>query len=251
VNIIERIKSRRFLVNLGLFFLSIFILIFLLSFFLRIYTHHGESLTVPDFRNRTIEEVKKMCDDKGLRYEIKDSVFDPGKPRLTVIDQNPKPNSKVKLNRRIYLILNAGRAPKVALPNLKNEQRRQADRILQSIGLIPGTHPEYIHDIALNTVQDIKYNGKIISPGTLIDKGSVIEYVLADGGQAGASVVPNLTDNSIVNATFMLSEAHLILGQVDSTGVKNTRTAIIYKQNPLPGKKISYGDIVNVWLKDK
>jgi eukaryotic-like serine/threonine-protein kinase len=251
VNIIDRIKSRQFLINLGLFILAVIILILLLSFFLRIYTHHGESLTVPDFRNHTMEEVKKMCDEKELRYEIKDSVFDPGKPKLTVIDQNPKPDSKVKRNRRIYLILNAGKAPKVALPNLKDVQRRQADRMLQSLGLIPGTHPEFIHNIALNTVQDVKYNGKIIPPGTMIEKGSIIEYVLADGGQGQPSVVPDLINLKISDATFALNGSYLILGQVDSTGVKNTGTAIIYKQNPLPGKKIPQGEIVNVWLKDK
>jgi eukaryotic-like serine/threonine-protein kinase len=253
VKFIETIKSRSFLINLGLFAGAVLLLIFLLSFFLRIYTHHGEELTVPDFRNRNIDEVKRICDEKDLRYEIKDSVFEPDKPKLTVLDQNPKPNAKVKRNRRIYLILNAGKAPKVAMPNLKDVQRRQADRILQSNGLIPGTHPEYVHDPALNTVQEVKCNGKLIPPGTLIEKGSIIEYVLADGGQGGTSIVPDLTigNKNLETAQFVLNESHLLLGRIDSTGVKNTKTAIIYKQNPLPGKTISQGDIVNVSLKDK
>lgn len=254
MNLLDRIKSRSLWINLGLFIVAVFALIFLLAFFLRIYTHHGESLTVPDFKGRTVAEVIQLCDEKDLRYEIKDSVFAPDKPKLTVIDQNPKPNAKVKRNRRIYLILNAGKAPKVPMPNLKDIQRRQAERILQSNGLIPGTHPEYKPDVALGAVLETKVDGTIILPGTLIEKGKVVEFVLGDGGKGGATeLVPDLTigAKTLGDARFQLAALYLNLGKIDSSEAKNTKTAIIYKQNPLPGKKISQGDIVNVWLKDK
>lgn len=250
----DRIKSRNLWINIGLFVFAVFALIFILAFFLRIYTHHGESLTVPDFKGMTMQEVIQKCDEKDLRYEIKDSVFAPDKPKLTVIDQNPKPNAKVKRNRRIYLILNAGKAPKVAMPNVIHNPRRQAERILQSNGLIPGTHPEYKPDLELNGVLGIKVDGAMVEPGTLIEKGKTVEFILGDGGKGGVSQqVPDLTIGSktLDAARFQLAALYLNLGKIDSTDVKNTKTAIIYKQNPLPGKKISQGDIVNVWLKDK
>jgi len=254
VNLLDRIKSRSLWINFGMFIIAVFLLIFLLALFLRIYTHHGESLTVPDFKGRTVAEVIQLCEEKDLRYEIKDSVFAQDKPKLTVVDQNPKPNAKVKRNRCIYLILNAGKAPKVPMPNLKDIQRRQAERILLSNGLIPGIHPEYKPDLALNVVLEIKVDGKIVEPGTMIEKGKTVEFVLADGGRGGIlEPVPDLTigAKTLEEAKTQLAMMYLNLGKIDSTDVKNTRTAIIYKQNPLPGRKISEGDIVNVWLKDK
>jgi hypothetical protein len=138
------------------------------------------------------------------------------------------------------------------MPNLEYSPRRQAERILESAGLKAGTHPEYTPNIALNAVIQTKYNGQIITPGTPIDKGSVIEFVLGDGGKGGSPIpVPDLTNKTLTDAHFVLTGDNILLGKIDSTGVKNMRSAIIYKQSPLPGNKISQGDIVNVWVKDK
>lgn len=252
VNIIQRIRSRKFWLNIGIFVLAVLLIIFIISIFLRIYTHHGESLTVPDLKGRSVAEVEKICDEKMLRFEIKDSVFSPDLPKLSVVEQNPKAGEKVKEYRRIYIILNTNKAPKIPMPNLEYSPRRQAEKILESVGLKAGTNPEYTHNIALNAVIQTKYNGKLIMPGTMIEKGSTIEFILGDGGKGGVMVpVPDLNGKSLVEARFILAGDNLLLGRVDSTGVKNTASAIIYNQSPLSGNKISQGDIVNVFLKNK
>ncbi len=252
MNIIQRIKTRKFWINIGIFILSVFLVIFLLSVFLRIYTHHGESLTVPDFKRRTIAEVQQICDEKLLRYEVKDSVFTSGQPKFTVVEQNPKPGEKVKEYRRIYLVLNTGNAPKIPMPNLEYSPLRQAEKILESVGLKSGTNPEYTHNIALNAVIQTKHNGQIIMPGTPIEKGSTIDFILGDGGKGGVKVpVPDLLNKPLGDVRFLLAGSGILLGKIDSAGVKNMNTAIIYKQSPLSGSEISQGDIVNIWLKDK
>jgi beta-lactam-binding protein with PASTA domain len=252
VTIKQLITNRKFWINIGAFVISVLLVIILLSVFLRIYTHHGESLTVPDFKGRTIDEVQKICDDKMLRYEVKDSVFTSNQPKFTVVEQNPKPGEKVKEYRRIYLVINTGTAPKIQMPNLEYSPRRQAEKILESVGLKSGTNPEYTHNIALNAVIQTKYKGQIIMPGTMIEKGSTIDFVLGDGGKGGVLVpVPDLENKTLVEARFILTGDNLLLGKIDSTGVKKMNTAIIYKQSPLSGNSISQGDIVNVSLKDK
>ena len=252
MNIIQRIKTRKFWINIGIFIISVFLVIFILSIFLRIYTHHGESLTVPDFKGRTIEEVQKICDEKLLRFEVKDSVFTSGQPKFTVVEQNPKAGEKVKEYRRIYLVLNTGNAPKIPMPNLEYNPLRQAEKVLESVGLKSGTNPEYIHNIALNSVIQVKLNGKVIPWGTMVSKGSTIDFVLGDGGKGGQKVsVPDLLNKPLEDANFVLAGDGILLGKIDSTGVKNMHTAIIYKQSPLSGSVISQGDIVNIWVKDK
>jgi beta-lactam-binding protein with PASTA domain len=254
VKLLDQIKSKNFFVNIALMFLALIFMFILLTWFLQWYTHHGESLTVPDFKGRTVEEVKQICAEKDLRYEIKDSVFAPDKPKLSVVEQNPKPGSKVKRNRRIYILINADKAPKVALPDLKDVQLRQAERILESYGFKRGKI-EYVPDIALNAVlkNGMKVNGEVVDAGTLLDKGTIIDLVLGDGGQNQKVEVPDLIGKTMDGGLFILRGYALNLGSVIyDDNVTDSTKAIIYKQRPLPSNSsiISQGSAVDIWLKE-
>lgn len=252
MSIIQRLKDKNLYINFGIFIAAIIVLLLLLTQVLRWYTHHGESLTVPDLKGMNIDEVKRSLSDRELRYEIKDSVFAPDKPKLSVIDQNPKAGSKVKRNRRIYLIINADKAPKVALPNLNdNVPLRQAVRILESNGLKQGKI-SYKPDIALNAVLEMYYQGRKVMPGDLVDKGSAIDLVLGDGGQTAKVAVPDLTGKSLDEALIILRGNNLVIGAVNKVNVKDSTTAIIFKQKPLAGgNNVPQGEAVDIWLKDK
>lgn len=248
---IDQIKSKNFLLNIALIILAIIVMFIILTQFLKWYTHHGESLTVPDFKGRSVEEVERICEEKDLRFEIKDSVFAPDKPKLSVVEQNPKPGAKVKRNRRIYILINADKAPKVALPVLKDVQLRQAERILESYGFKLG-NKSYRPDIALNAVLEMQVNGQPVEAGTLMDKGTVIDLVLGDGGQNVKIEVPNLNGNTLDEALFILRGNSLnIGGVVYDNNVTDSANAIIYKQRPLSGSgnTISQGEAIDVWLK--
>ncbi len=250
--IIERLKSRNVLINLGLLLLAVIIMFVVLSWFLKWYTHHGESLTVPDFRGRSVEDVEQICEEKDLRFEIRDSVYAPDKPKLSVVEQNPKPGSKVKRNRRIYILISADKAPKVAVPVLKDVQLKQAERIMESYGFKRGAI-SYKPDIALNAVLEMQVNGQPVEAGTLLDKGTVIDLVLGDGGQNQPVKIPDLTGNTLDEGLFILRGNFINLGAVVyDESVKDSAKAIIYKQRPLPegGKTISQGSAIDVWLRN-
>ena len=69
-------KSKRFRIH---FIASILIgdLVLWISFkSLNVYTHHGETISVPDFANIKTEDLDKFIADKNLKYEVIDSVFD-------------------------------------------------------------------------------------------------------------------------------------------------------------------------------
>ncbi|MGZ5242893.1 MAG: PASTA domain-containing protein [Bacteroidia bacterium] len=251
MKIIDQLKSKNFLLNIALIILAVIVMFVILTQFLKWYTHHGESLTVPDFKGRTVEEVERICEEKDLRFEIKDSVFAPDKPKLSVVEQNPKPGAKVKRNRRIYILINADKAPKVALPVLKDVQLRQAERILASYGFKLGSK-SYRPDIALNAVLEMQVNGEPVEPGTLLDKGTIIDLVLGDGGQNIKIEVPDLRGNTLDEGMFIIRGNSLNLGAVIyDNDVTDSTNAIIYRQRPLPGSgtTISQGEAIDLWLK--
>src|ERR1700741_2634237 len=157
-DILSFLKTKVFLINLGIAVLMIALLLGFTNTILSSYTRHGESITVPNLKGQTPEQVQEFLKDKGLRFSIVDSVFDFKKAKGIVLDQDPQPDSKVKENRTIYLTVNAIMPPQVKMPNLVDVSYRQAEAILQTYGLKVG-ELIYKPDLAKNAVlgQQIGY----------------------------------------------------------------------------------------------
>lgn len=227
----------------------IFLFVFLGLRLLKVVTHHGEALTVPDLYGYNIEEVEKILKDKKLNYEVIDSMYRQDVPFFTVIEQNPKPMSKVKRNRRIYLTISSDIPPKVKAPNLIDVTLRQAVTILKGLGLLVG-ELEYFPDIAHNVVLRMKKDGRVIKPGTYIPKGSTIDLVLGDGLSSQKTAVINLTGLTVEEAMIALSLTYLNVGAViaDAT-VKDTLNSVVYRQYPPASSvEIAQGESVDVWV---
>ena len=217
------------------------------------YTHHGESLTVPDFSGLTLRQVENRCEDKNLRYQVYDSVYYPQKSRHTVVQQKPAPNSKVKNNRTIYLTVNSAEAPKVPLPDLIEGSRRQAELKLKSLGLKVG-ELEYVQHPDEGAVQAMKVNGKKVAPGRKFRKGTTVNLVVGDGliGEK-TTIPPSLSSGYITfeEARFILQANNLTIGEVYDEGVTNRATAVVYRTEP-PAKDVSEvpkGTPVNLFLR--
>lgn len=253
MSFLKRINYKNLALHIVLYVVAIVLFVFMLNQFLLWYTHHGESLTVPNLVGSSLNEAEQQILSKDLRYEIKDSVYSPGKPAMSVVDQNPKSGSKVKRGRRIYLIVNTDKAPVVSLPALDQVPLRQAERILESLGLkIDSTF--YVPDIALNAVQKVYYQGKEVKTGFKISKGSGVALALGDGGQNEPALLPDLKGHTLDEAIFLLRANYLNLGAtVYDSDVVDSSKAIIYKQRPLANGEntTSKGSAVDVWLKNK
>jgi beta-lactam-binding protein with PASTA domain len=247
------IKSKAFLKHL-LFAIAGFVGLLIITFLgLRIYTHHGQKLSVPDFTGLTIEDVHKKAKKSKLRIEISDSVFNNNLPRGTVIKQNPIADFKVKKNRRIFITLNAVNPEKVEMPNIVGVSHRQAEAILKNVGLEIG-RLIHIPDIAVNNVLKQKFEGNEITKGTLIPKGSKIDLVLGMGLSNQKTQVPDLDQYTLDDAKNRILRAALNLGaviydesiidDVDSLNAKVWRQYPSFKEN----KQIRLGSTIDLWI---
>lgn len=66
------------------------------------YTHHGESVKVPDLQGLYEEEARNLLEPYELYPMVIDSVYVKDKPLGTVVEQIPAANSSVKKNRSIF-----------------------------------------------------------------------------------------------------------------------------------------------------
>ncbi|HRG02397.1 MAG TPA: PASTA domain-containing protein [Bacteroidia bacterium] len=182
------IKSKVFLKHLALSVVSLALVLWVLFKFLAVYTHHGETAEVPDFKGKAIAELDKFVSDKKVGYIIIDSVYSPEEQPGIVIKQDPEPKSLVKHNRTIYLYVTSTQAPQMAMPKLVDRSTRQAVFMIESYGLKVGKITEIAGDCKGCVLKQF-FNGKEIAPGEAIKKGSKID--LAVGKKDDDYVVPS------------------------------------------------------------
>ena len=217
------------------------------------YTHHGEAEVVPDLRGSTVEEAQVILASKGLRVQVIDSVYVRGKKLGTIIEQNPSPNSNIKTNRPIYVKINSRFVRQVTLPELSDVSYRQADAMLQSIGLSVGS-VEYAPSEYKDLVIQVKFHGGAVLPGTRIPEGSAVVLVVGSGEGNAEVQVPAIKGMSLEDATQAITTASFVVGAVeyDTTPSGDEAEYIIYRQRPAAGSSLSAGSKINVYLsKDK
>lgn len=243
--------SKLFATNLAAAFILAMLAIYGVYSWMGKYTHHGESISVPDLKGMSLERLQSFLENKNLGYQVIDSLFDGSKTSGTILEQDPAPESNVKEGRIIYLTVNSATPPKVKMPDLIDVSYRQAEAILQTFGLKVG-ELIYEPDLAKNAVLDQKYKGSSIKPGVEIFKGSVIDLVLGDGMGSIDVSVPHLIGLTKGEAVFVLKGSSLILGTVHyDPGTKDSSEAKIYRQEPEPGNNnnLSQGDAIDIYLK--
>lgn len=231
---------------LGLFFL------FLLS--LNWLTGHGKAATVPSVTGKSYDEAKKILKKAGFDVDIQDSIYvDTARP-MSVIKQFPDADEVVKSNRTVYLVISRAIPPEIEMPNLVGYSYRNAEMVLKNMDLKIGD-TTFKPDFAKNAVLEQWYNGKIITPGTKIRKGSVISLVLGDGVGEREFTVPVITGMLFGEAKEILEANGIVIGAiVTDANVTDTLGAWIYKQNPERFddekriQKIRSGQTIDVWL---
>lgn len=248
---INFLKSKIFVLNL------IGALVFLFAVFgftykwLDSYTRHGNSVSVPDLRGMQKSELDDFLKFKNLKYKIADStIYDLDAAPGTVIEQDPRPNEKVKEDRTIYLSITRSTPPGVKIPELLDNSLRQAEVILKSYGLIKG-QLIYKPDLAKNAVLEMQINGVKVHAGDEVTKGTVIDLVLGDGFGNTKVSVPQLFNLKLDEAMFVINASSLNVGAVvfDNT-VKDSTLAKVYKQFPLHNSDstISQGESIDIFL---
>ncbi|MDA0794049.1 MAG: PASTA domain-containing protein [Bacteroidetes bacterium] len=181
MNFLRFIFSTSFLKQILYLGGSILVLFGVLIFALKAYTLHQEYLKVPDLKGISITALPSIMQQEHLRFEIIDSTrFVPDLPPLSVIEHLPAAGSEVKKNRKIYLTVNPSGYRTLTVPNLIQITRRNAESMIKAVGFELG-EITYEDNIGKDMVLTIGYQGKKITPGTLLPKTSKIDLVLGNG----------------------------------------------------------------------
>ena len=228
-----------------------FAVIITLTFFyiyLPVVTNHGESITVPDLQGVSVDELQEFLVERDLRFEVVDSVYSAELPPLTVTRQFPKPGSKVKQKRKIFISLNSVNPPTTRMPDLLDKTLKNAELILKSYELIPGKIL-YKPDPFRNIIDQL-YNGNPIEPNTPLPKGSVIDLVRGDGYGIRLFEMPDLRGLPLEEANVILRGNNLQPGLVFNEDSLIVEQTVVLKQSPRQGLTVRVGRTIDLWIGD-
>ncbi len=241
--------DKKFYIQLGLSVIVSLLLLVIAFKLLKVYTHHGETYSVPNFVGLTKAEIHAKELDATFLFNTTDSIYDDNLQPGTVALQDPAPGSKVKRGRTIYITMVALSPEMTKMPNLEDLTVRQAVSSLRASGLKIRLL-KYIPNRAENAVLGQYFNGDTIRAGDEILKGSKVDLLLGLGDN-NPGQVPFVIGQTIADAHDILNMASFNVGEeyfFDGTDLKHSR---VYRQSPGWGadNTLFPGGLINLWYR--
>ncbi|MBP1630007.1 MAG: penicillin-binding protein [Bacteroidetes bacterium] len=242
----EFLKSKLFLKHLGLIVLTFLVLLFIIFQLLNIYTRHGKEYVIPAIEGLQIEEVQEMTEMSPFEIIVIDSIFTPGEPSGKILTQDPKPESKAKRGRKIYVIITANSGEKIGMPDCTDQSVRSAVNEIINSGLRIGRLIFNQGEFSNLVVEQI-YKGKPIFEGTKIAKGEEVDLVVEINQANTATTMPNIIGLTEIDAERKLWEASLNVGSKNYEGNKDVVHSRVVSFSP-SNRSLTVGSTVSLYF---
>ncbi|MBT8189330.1 MAG: PASTA domain-containing protein [Bacteroidia bacterium] len=224
---------------------------------LRFYTNHGQRLELPDYNGKHIVEATEDAEDRSFQLVVKDSTHRVGVPGGIILSQNPKPGSRVKENRKIYVDVAKYNPDLIALADMRpmygreyeNKRKELASQFINS--KIKGRRYDPGEP---NHILEVWYEGELIDgnsgrkTGVNIKVGSTLEFIVSsyEGGQVSST---DYSCKTLREAKWIFDQYRLRIGDIERIGViTDMDNAYIIAQDPPheEGKEIPFGTRINL-----
>lgn len=149
-----------------------------LKYGLDLYTHHGQTVEVPNIIHKSYNDAEDLLDEVHLEIMVSDTDYVKTLPPGCVLEQSPLPGDIVKPGRAVFIKINATHTPEKPIPDvIDNSSLRDCQSKLMAQGFQLG-EPEYIPG-EKEWVYGIKCHGKQLAVG---DKISIEEELIIQVG---------------------------------------------------------------------
>jgi eukaryotic-like serine/threonine-protein kinase len=254
------VSSKIFVKNLtGI--IAMYVLFFVVTaYWLRCYTKHGQSITVPSFVDKPFEEAVEEAERKGFTIVVSDSIYKAGKMPHIVLDQNPKAQAQVKEDRTIYLTITKAGAELVPLPDIAggNDDFEQYQRKLALYDInaeIIGRRFDPV--LEPNTIVAVIFDGDTITNklryGVKVPKGETVNFIVSERENPNVEI-PDLVCKRLDAAKFLISNYNLNIGTIvrDASVVAEDK-AYVWKQEPMyqAGQTMRIGEQITLYVTQK
>lgn len=254
---------KRFLLHLAAMVAFIVILLLAILLWLKIYTHHGQKLELPDYRERHIDEAKLDAKEQSFEILVNDSIFKVGVEGGIILNQNPIPGSLVKEMRKVYVDISRYNATTNTLNDLPVMYGREFNSVKRSLNHleIESDIKSYKYDAGeADHILEVWYKGVQIDGKTgrknevEIETGGTLSFVLSKK-EGGEIKIPDLICERLGNAKWKLQISKLKLGRIEKRGLITVPldSAYIVQQMPsyTDSTSIQMGESINVLIQQE
>lgn len=134
-NFLKKLFSSYVVLHLLAMFVVVVLLCLGVHLGLNAYTHHGESIKVPNLEGMNFEKAYNLLQEDGLEIVVGDSGYNKRLPANCILSQTPTAGATVKQGRTVYVTVNSGTSPTLAIPDLiDNSSFREATARLTAMG---------------------------------------------------------------------------------------------------------------------
>lgn len=208
---------------------------------------HGREAKVPKLLGLTLQQAEGEVAVAGMILDVEERFFSPTVPEGSVLSQVPAAGTNVRRGWHVRVALSLG-PPREAAPNVLGESGRAGEINVRRRGLevttatvhLPGLPPDQV--VGQSPPPD---SGVLLSPK--------VNLLITAPEEEQSMVMPDLTGHRVTEAAKQIAEAGLKLGgSLNPAGTlapadaaqKAPPGAVILRQSPTPGQKISPGDTV-------
>lgn len=194
---IAKFKSKYLWGNLAAMAAVVVVLCTCVKFGLDIYTHHGESIIVPNLKKKSLDDALQLLDHLGIEASVSDTGYVKTLPPGCVLEQSLAPGDRVKSGHVMYLVINSSHTPTITLPDvIDNSSLREAMAKLTSMGFKLG-QPKFVPG-EKDWVYGVMVNGKNVSAGDKISVEDVL-VIVAGNGRLSAEDSLSIVDDGFDN----------------------------------------------------
>ena len=163
-----------------------------------IYTHHGESIPVPDVCGKTMLEAQHILEEAGMEVEVSDSGYVKNLPADCILEQVPAGGQRVKSGHIIRLTVNASHTPSLVIPDIvDNSSLREAMARLKAMGFRLGM-PKFVEG-EKDWVYGILANGREVHAGDRVSIDCTLIIMVGNGGLSQDDSVTYVEEESFDN----------------------------------------------------
>ena len=174
-----------------------------------IYTRQNQNRIMIDIKNKHLDDAINILKSENYKYEVSDTLYTNKFELGTIVDQYPKPDTRVKSGRTVRLKI-AQPEKSVAIPNLIGQSRRSAELELNQMGLLIDTvYTEYNPEYPNGTIA-----WQYPKAGDRRKKGMGIQITVSKGMPPNFFQVPNLIGLSINQAKDLIFKSRLKVGKI-------------------------------------
>ncbi len=174
-----------------------------------LYVSWHSEVRVPSLTFTTLPDAARRLDERHLRYTIKDTIYRPGTPSQSVIDQFPDAGDRVREGRRIQLTISLPPGKK-EMPDLVSKTLRFAKILLEELGM------------SLDSVKydssDYYHEGVVIAQSVpaadSIKIGAHLQITVSKGKRNAQKTVPDVVNLGENEAREVLGGAGFTVGMV-------------------------------------